>query len=272
MQVVIVQPDTVWEDREANFENVRRLLDARPPEAGALVVLPEMFAVGFTMNVEAAAEPSERPTERFLAELAKKYACAVVGGVVGREPDGRGRNEALVVDDRGEVLARYVKIHPFSYAGEDAVYRSGDWIAGFDWGGFRVAPFVCYDLRFPEVYRAAALGGAEVLVTIANFPTPRHAHWTQLLAARAIENQAYSVGVNRAGRDPNVAYSGGSRVVGPEGHVLCEAGRGEGVWATRIDREALAAYRERFPALRDARWTDLKAAREGDGTDVGRNG
>lgn len=259
MQVVLVQPDTVWEDREANFENVRRLLEARPPEPGALVVLPEMFAVGFTMNVDAAAEPAERPTEQFLADLARRYACAVLGGVVGREPDGRGRNEALALGDRGKELARYVKIHPFSYAGEDEVYRPGDRIVAFDWGGFRVAPFVCYDLRFPEVYRTAALAGAEVLVTIANFPTPRHGHWTQLIGARAIENQAYSVGVNRAGRDPNVAYSGGSRIVDPEGRVVCEAGGGEGVWTTRLDRAALTAYRERFPALRDARWTDLKA-------------
>lgn len=121
----------------------------------------------------------------------------------------------------------------------------------FDWQGFTVAPFICYDVRFPEAYRLAVARGAQLLVTIANFPTARVHHWTSLLVARAIENQVYAVGVNRCGADPNVSYPGRSLVVDPEGRVVAEAGDGEAVLAADLSLDALLAYRARFPALRD---------------------
>src|SRR5690606_4865444 len=136
------------------------------------------------------AETTARETERFLRDLAAETGCAVLGGLVTRQADGRGLNEAVVFSPHGEELARYAKLHPFSFAGEDRHYVSGERVVTFEWGGFTVAPFICYDLRFPEAYRAAVRQGAEVLVTIANFPTPRLHHWISLSVARAIENQA----------------------------------------------------------------------------------
>jgi predicted amidohydrolase len=253
MQVVLVQPDVVWENRAANFERVRALLASRPPRPGALVVLPEMFAVGFSMNVAAIHEGRSRPTERFLAETAREYGVYLIGGLVTRGRDRRGRNEALVVTPEGEPLARYAKLHPFRYAGETRHYAPGEDVVTFSWAGFVVAPFICYDLRFPEVYRLATARGAQVLVTIANFPAARVHHWTSLLVARAIENQAYAVGVNRCGADPNVAYPGHSLVVSPQGRVIADAGGREGLVSAELDLDDVTRYRATFPALQDMR-------------------
>lgn len=253
MHLALVQPDTAWEDREANFRRVDALLARRPPPAGALVVLPEMFAVGFSMNVAAIHEGEARPTERFLADLARRYDACVVGGLVTRGADGRGRNEALAVGPDGAVLARYAKIHPFSYAGETDHYTSGEEVVTFTWQGMVVAPFICYDLRFPEIYRIAAARGAECLVTIANWPSPRVAHWTALLTARAIENQAFVVGVNRCGDDPTLTYPGRSTVVDPRGRTIADLEDAEDVLEAEIDRSELVRYRQEYPFLKDLR-------------------
>lgn len=252
--IVLIQPDIVWEDAAATIGRVRGLLAQAPPPRGALVVLPEMYAVGFSMNVAAIHEGDDRPGEAFLAEVARQYGVTALGGVVTRGPDGRGRNEAVAIGPDGQEAVRYAKLHPFSYAGEDRHYTAGDAVATFAWEGFTVAPFVCYDLRFPEIYRAATAQGADLLVTIANWPRARIRHWTSLLVARAIENQAYAVGVNRCGDDPTpLSYPGRSLVVAPEGDVLADAGETEGLVAADVSPDHVRAYRERLPFLKDMR-------------------
>lgn len=253
MQLVLVQPDPAWEAPQENFAIVDRLLADADVRPRALVVLPELFSVGFTMNVDAVAEDEEGPTERYLRALARRHGVFVIGGVARKGADGRGRNVAFVAGPEGNELASYTKLHPFSYAGETEHYAPGSAVEVFDWDGLMTAPFVCYDLRFPEGYRHAAARGAELLVTIANFPTSRVRHWTSLLVARAVENQAYSVGVNRCGADPNVAYPGRSIVVDPVGRIRAEAAASEEVICVDIDPGAVRSYREQFPALRDRR-------------------
>jgi predicted amidohydrolase len=212
-----------------------------------------MFATGFSMNVASVAEGAARGGERFLTETARRLHCAVIGGVVTAEPGGRGRNEAVAFGpDRAE-LARYAKLHPFRLAGETDHYAAGDRPVIFDWAGCAVAPLICYDLRFPEAFRLAARRGAELFVVIANWPQVRAAHWTPLLRARAIENQAYVVGVNRCGRDPNHTYTGGSCVVSPAGDVMVELGAAPGVVSAELDIQALRTYRQEFPSLADVR-------------------
>lgn len=260
MQLILVQPDVAWENPSDNFATVARLLDRTTIQPRALIVLPEMFSVGFTMNVAAVAEDEDGPTERFLRELAVRRDVFVLGGVVRRGTSGKGRNEAVVVGPDGELLARYTKLHPFSYAGETEHFEPGSEIVVFDWDGLPTAPFVCYDVRFPEVYRHAVARGAKLLVTIANFPSARLRHWTSLLVARAVENQAFSVGVNRCGSDPNVEYPGRSMVVDPQGRVLVETGGSEDVIAVEIDPDSLVRYRDTFPALRDMRSDLLQRA------------
>ncbi len=252
LHVVACQLDIAWEDKTESHRRAAALLDqARPPQ-GSLVVLPEMFSTGFSMNVDATAEGEERPSERFLVDSARRLAACTLGGVVTRwRPGVLAENQAVAFAPDGSELARYTKIHPFSFTGEDRRFARGREVVTFLWGGCTVAPFVCYDLRFPEVFRVAALRGATVLVVIANWPAPRESHWLALLGARAIENQAYVVGVNRCGRDPQVAYSGRSRIVDPRGRVLAEAGEEAGTIDADLDLDAVLAYRREFPVLAD---------------------
>lgn len=251
MHVAGVQIDIAWEDKPANHAKVRALAAGVP--AGSLIVLPEMFSTGFSMNVEGIHEGEARASERFLAELAKERKSTVLGGVVTRPAGGRGRNEALLVGSDGAEAARYAKIHPFSYAGETDHYEPGREVVVAPVGGLALCPLVCYDLRFPEAFRQGVRRGAELFVVIANWPAPREEHWTTLLRARAIENQAYVVGVNRVGRDPKLAYSGRSMIIDPRGTVLADGGSAEGVVRAELDPASLRAWRRDFPALSDIR-------------------
>jgi predicted amidohydrolase len=253
MQIIACQMDIAWENKPANYEQVRAMLAGEQVQPGALVVLPEMFATGFSMNVAATAEPEGGPTERFLATLAKEYQCFVIGGVTTQGSHGRGRNEAIVHGPEGTLLARYAKLHPFSFAGEDRYFEPGRGIELFEWHDFRVSPLVCYDLRFPEAFRQAARQGAELLTVIANWPQPRESHWLALLRARAIENQVYVVGVNRVGDDPHVHYGGHSLILGPRGETLAEGGTDPQVLVADVELQTLVDYRQKFPALSDIR-------------------
>jgi omega-amidase len=251
MHLVLCQPDISWEDKEATRARVRSLLSTAVITPGALVVLPEMFATGFSMNAEATAEDPGGPTERFLQELAAEHQCCLLAGLITRW-NGAPRNQSVAVAPGGEILARSTKQHPFSPALEQASYPGGQDPAVFDWGGFRIAPLICYDLRFPELFRAATGAGATLFAVLANWPAPRHHHWNTLLMARAIENQAAVVGVNRAGRDPGHVYAGGSQALDAQGRLLVDAGSDEAVVTTVLDPADVTAWRDAFPALRDA--------------------
>ena len=258
-RVIGLQADIAWEDKPANYRKVRENLEAVSPPSGSLIVLPEMFPTGFSMNVREIAEGPERETDRFYAEKAQRYGIFVLGGMVALGLDGRGRNEAAVFGPDGREIRRYCKIHPFTYGGETEHYSSGCEVVTFEWAGFTVAPFICYDLRFPEVFRHAARRGADLFTVIANWPQPRESHWVTLLQARAIENQAYVVGVNRCGNDPQLAYSGRSLIVDPRGAVLADGGNAEGWISADLNLEDLQTYRRHFPALADMRTEFLKA-------------
>ncbi len=251
MRVIACQYDIAWENKQLNFETVRTLLEADAPPPGSLVVLPEMFATGFSMNADAIAEPQAGPTERFLSGLALTYRAFVTAGLVLRGRDGRDRNCAAVFGPDGALILRYVKRYPFAPGGEDGHYRAGAEPAVFTWQSMPVAVTICYDLRFPEWYRRQQDAGVEMYLVLANWPDPRAEHWRTLLCARAIENQAYVVGVNRVGRDPAHAYAGDSLIIDPHGKVLADAGAGVGLIGAEADPAALRSYRRRFPVLRD---------------------
>ena len=251
MKLIGVQLDIVWEDKPATFDRVRRLLETQRPQARALLVLPEMFSTGFSMNVAKIQEASERQAEAFLRSLAQDYHVYVLGGVVNVGPDARGRNQALAFAPDGRELARYDKIHPFTLGEEGKHYTGGEAVVLFNWDDFSVAPFVCYDLRFPEVFRAAARRKAQLMAIIANWPYPRESHWITLLQARAIENQAYVIGVNRCGKDPKYSYFGRSMIVDPHGTILADAGNEERLISADIDAQVVENWRRDFPALLD---------------------
>ena len=256
LNIFAVQFDIAWEDKEANYARIRSLLSAQPPSPGCLVVLPEMFATGFSMNLAVTRQGAAREDEAFLAEIAREFRVAILGGVISDGEAGRGRNEAVAISPDGGLLARYTKIHPFSLGGEAQGHEAGTEIVTFEWGGFVIAPFVCYDLRFPEIFRAAALRGADLFLVIALWPVKRQQHWLTLLQARAIENQAYVIGVNRLGAEPQYSYAGRSVVIDPHGVIIADAGEREHVLSAQIDPEVVAGWRRDFPALRDAHWRD----------------
>lgn len=253
MKIFCVQCDIVWENQPANYARVRELLAAEIFPAGSLVLLPEMFSTGFSMKVASVAEDSPSATEEFLAQTARELGVFILGGLVTRRADGRGRNQAVAFSPAGKEVARYNKIQTFTLGGESQHYAAGKEIVTFSWQNFVVAPFICYDLRFPELFRRAVRQGAQLFVVIANWPAPRIHHWTALLQARAIENQAYVVGLNRCGTDPKQTYSGRSMIIGPRGEILAAAGDGERVISAEVDLAALLAYRVEFPALQDMR-------------------
>lgn len=254
MNLFAIQYDIAWEDREANFRKVRAHLASAAPTPGSLVVLPEMFTSGFSMNLAATRQGPERDDESFLSALSREHGVFVLGGVVSPSSEKMGRNEAVAFSPRGALLARYTKIHPFSLGGEAQGHEAGAEIVTFDWRGFVVAPFVCYDLRFPEIFRAAAKRGASLFVVIALWPMKRQQHWLTLLQARAIENQAYVVGVNRVGNEPNLSYSGRSVVIDPYGVIIADASEREQVLGASLDIDVVTTWRRDFPALRDAHW------------------
>lgn len=251
MRASLVQLDIAWEDKLANFARVRDLLKAKPPRTGSLVVLPEMFATGFSFDVNVTKQAQPPEGEEFLAGLAREHQCCVIGGVVTMGGDGAIRNESVAFGPGG-LLARFAKLHPFRR--EQEVHTPGNDVVTFHWAGFDIAPLVCYDLRFPEPFRTAARNGASLMIVIANWPVARIDHWVALLRARAIENQAYVIGVNRCGRDPELIYTGRSLVVDPHGAVLVDAEDGEKVVEAELDPVVVTKWREDFPALRDARW------------------
>ena len=253
MKIFGLQLDSVWENKAASHGRVLSLLDKAKPPAGSLVVLPEMFATGFSMNV-AAIHDESRETQDFLSRTAAERKIYLMGGVVTKdEAAGRGRNESVVYSPEGREVARYCKLQPFAPGGESDHYVAGERTILFECGEFMAAPFICYDLRFPELFRQAAARGANLIVVIASWPAMRDDHWVTLLKARAIENQAYVVGVNRCGRDPKHYHSGRSLVYDQQGRILADAGSEEGWIEAQLDLQSVLDWRRSFPALSDMR-------------------
>ena len=249
MRCVLLQCDPVWQDLPASRERMSRMLASAGDLRGAFVVAPEMAESGFTMHP---ANACDGESLAFASALARHHGCFLQHGFIERTTTGH-RNRVAIVAPDGAVRLSYAKNHLFSPAGEPKAYEAGDAIALADLDGLRVSSLICYDLRFPELWRLAALAGAEVLALSACWPQVRQAHWRALSIARAIENQAFVLACNRTGSEPNASYGGGSLVVAPDGEVLAEAGPEAGPLFADIDPERVRGWRTRFPALRDVR-------------------
>jgi omega-amidase len=255
MKAHLVQLDIRWEDKQANYEATRRLLTAARPERGDLAVLPEMFDTGFSFRLEATAD-REGTTLGFLGGLAKELGITIHGSRTIVGDDGRGRNCATIVGPDGALLCEFQKVHPFTLGKEVEHFTGGREVVTYPWRGAgeasaTVCPAVCYDLRFPELFRIGLLKGAEVYAIGANWPASRETHRYALSVARAIENQAFVLSVNRCGKDPQLEYGGGTLAIGPRGDVLGQLGREEGVLSVEIDMDDLRRWRRTFPAWKD---------------------
>jgi predicted amidohydrolase len=252
MHVIAVQHDIAWNDPAGTVAGLSALLDDVQIGRGGLMVFPEAFATGFVMDPDAGEAP-DGPAHQFQADLARRRQGHVLAGLLRQLEPGRSANEAVLLSPAGELVGGYRKQKLFTPAGEHEVFEPGEGGFSAEVDGMRIAPLICYDLRFPELFRPAALDGVEVLIVLANWPAVRADHWRALLIARAIENQAYVVGVNRVGRDPRAEYAGGSIVIGPDGQPLAEAGQGEQLLSVTLSPATVADHRRDFPALRDAR-------------------
>lgn len=255
-----LQLDIAWEDPPANFARADELA-AQAVAAGArLLVLPEMFATGFSMDAERVAAHAG-VIRRYLADLAARHGVWVIGGYAEGGPaqggpaepsDPRPRNACALFDPAGTEVLRYHKIHPFSLAGEDRRFAGGTRLPTALVDGVRVTPLICYDLRFPEPFRAAA-AGTDLFLVIASWPQARRSHWSTLLRARAIENQAFVLGVNRVGEGDGLAYGGDSALVDPLGEVIAAAAAQPAVVRGAVSADAVAEARARFSFLADRR-------------------
>jgi len=252
MNAVCIQLDIVWADPRANCSKVAEMLTETELAPGDLVVLPEMFSTGFSMEPAALAEPLDGPTAAFLSETAQQFGVYMLSGMA-LKCDNSFANEAVLTSPDGSIIGQYRKVHPFSPSGEGMHYASGDETVVLPVGPFNLAPAVCYDLRFPKLFRNATGKGANLIVVIANWPAKRADHWACLLQARAIENQAYVVGVNRCGSDPNHDYSGQSAIIDPQGVTLARAGAEQCAIRAPLDPNEVTRWRSDFPALDDIR-------------------
>lgn len=255
MDVYCFQTDTIWEDPAASCGRITARVNeqaARSPLDGALLIFPELSTCGFSMDINKVGESADGISTQFFSRLARQHKAFVIAGLAGIDSDsGQGLNEAVCFAAEGSEMARYRKVHPFSPSGESEIYLAGDAPVVVEMNGWKVAPFICYDLRFPELFRLAVKEGAEIFPVIANWPAARVEHWTTLLKARAIENQAYVFGVNRSGEDPNFKYPGASLMVDPKGEVLAEAGAEDVCISGKVERETIDEWRAAFPALND---------------------
>lgn len=253
MRVALVSLEQQWEDKAENLSRCRALARRAAALHADLVVFPEMTLTGFTMNATSVAEhPADSPTIHAFAALARELRVALAFGVV-LHGSARPTNSMCVVGAAGAELARYAKIHPFSHAHEDVHYEGGSALATAVIDDVAWGLSICYDLRFPELYTALA-ATCDALLVIANWPSPRIAHWNALLVARAIDAQCYVVAVNRTGTDGNgMHYPRSSQVIDPRGERVAPIAVDGEVELFTIDARTVEAYRRAFPALRDRR-------------------
>ncbi|HEX9504922.1 MAG TPA: carbon-nitrogen family hydrolase [Acidimicrobiia bacterium] len=252
MKVAAIQHDIVWEDREANFARLAPMIERAAANGARLAVLTEMFATGFSMATERIAEPIDGPSANFLVEQAAAHEVWVCGSIPERARGAERPSNCLVIAGPDGTVRRYRKIHPFTYGNEHERYAAGHEHLTVTVEGVRVSFFVCYDLRFADEFWTLA-DRTDCYVVVANWPAPRRDHWRTLVRARAIENQAYVVAVNRVGTGGGLEYAGDSAVIGPFGEVIVEGSAEEEVMIADVDPQVVAATRARYRFLVDRR-------------------
>lgn len=248
LDLALIQSELAWHDPAANRVHFQALFEQA--RGADLVVLPEMFSTGFSMDSAGLAEPEDGPTSQWLLAQAVQLQAVITGSLIIQTADGSYRNRLLWARPDGS-LAHYDKRHLFRMAGEHKHFAPGEEQVLLEIKGWQVRPLICYDLRFPVWSRDSH--STDLLLYTANWPAARRQHWNRLLPARAIENLCYVAAVNRVGEDgKGHPYSGDSQVLDFQGDSLLNAEAAAGVFRVRLSGAALAAYRERFPAYLDA--------------------
>jgi Predicted amidohydrolase len=249
MKIALYQKNIIWEDKEANYLHLEERLQMPSGKDIDMILLPEMSFTGFSMNTDATKE-ADFKTIKKVGTIAKQYHIAIGFGWV-KDCGAKSENHYTVINQYGDILSDYAKIHPFSYSGEDKKFQGGSNIPVFQFEGTTFSTFICYDLRFPEVFQIASKSADAILVP-ANWPEVRAEHWKCLLRARAVENQVYIMAVNCVGNMNGLDYSGDSCIIAPDGEILQELSGREGVleyeWKDDVQR-----IRKEFPVKKDRR-------------------
>jgi len=245
--VAVLQLDIFWEDKKRNIEKIDTLI--KSINKVDLIVLPEMFTSGFTMNAAENAETMEGETIKWLKEKSKQKECSIIGSFIIKEDD-KFFNRAIIVNAKEHVFT-YDKRHLFRFEGEKDIYTNGEKQLIFNIGKWKIMPQICYDLRFPVWSRNN--NHYDVLIYMANWPAKRNNHWMKLLYARAIENQCYVIGCNRIGKDGNkIEYIGNSLVIDPWGNKINEdIYNEEGIIKVEIKKNVIKKYRDILPVYLD---------------------
>ena len=253
MKVALLQSDLIWHDAAANRNQFQKMIEEMA-EGVELVLLPEMFTTGFTMNPEAVAESMYGDTVNWMINIASDKKCAIAGSIVISENENY-YNRLIWINPDGTII-KYDKRHLFNPAGEGEVYKSGTQKSIATYKGFRFCLNICYDLRFPAWSRNQE--DFDCLVYLASWPEARITHWQTLIRARAIENQCFTLAVNRLGSDENnFNYNGYSSAISYDGSTLIE-GSDQGILYAELDKFAMNTYREKLPFFRDADQIEIK--------------
>lgn len=249
LNITLLQSDIVWEDKQANFAQYEAQL-ASIKERKEIVVLPEMFTTGFSMQPERFAETMEGETIDWMRRMAATYRCIITGSVMIKEEE-RYYNRLVWMQPNGQYY-HYDKRHLFAFASEDQHYTAGGKKLIVQVNGWRICPVICYDLRFP-VWLRNQKEAYDILIVVANWPARRSHAWRSLLVARAIENMSYVIGVNRVGNDGKEVYhNGNSAVFNPLGEALWEHTDEAVVKTITLEKSMLTTTRAQFPFLKDA--------------------
>jgi predicted amidohydrolase len=254
MKIALIQLNITAEAKQTNYERAESFIKKAAQEACDVAVLPELFSTGFPKNIVAIADEEEGETASVLSKLAKGYNMNLIAGftekAIGSE---KAKNVAAVYNREGGLIAKYTKIHPFSFTKEDRYFTSGDRLVTFEVEGIPSGIFICYDLRFPEIFRSIAKD-VHLIFIIANWPTARKEHWETLLKARAIENQCFVIGVNRTGTDhQGLHFPGASHIFDPFGEDICIGDETAELVMAKIDVAQVIKVRSDFPFLQDMR-------------------
>ncbi len=249
LKVSLIQTDLMWEDVDSNIALLDEKID-RIGENTDLIVLPEMFTTGFSLNAGNFGQEMKGPTVKWLQTKSREKNADITGSIIIKE-GGFFFNRLVWAKPKGELLT-YDKGHLFRMTGEDKVYTPGRKKITVELNGWKIRPFICYDLRFP-IWTRNLDNEYDVAVFIANWPEKRSSHWKSLLQARAIENLSYVIGVNRVGRDgKGYSYSGDSSVIDPIGNVLFQKSHNECIHTASLSHLLVKEHRESFPAWMDA--------------------
>jgi omega-amidase len=248
MKIALVQYSPAWEDKESNKKKILSLVQGI--NGIELFIFPELTLTGFTMKSKEMSETIQGESFRFFSSIAKEKSANIFAGIIERR-NNRIYNTLIHIKPGGNLLKLYRKVHPFSYSGENVHYYAGSKPAYTKIKNWKIGLTICYDLRFPELYRKYGKKRAHLIVNIANWPDTRIEHWRTLLKARSIENQCYIAGVNRVGKDPKLNYVGFSSVFDPMGKELISVENEEKVIVVDLDKNYVSEVREKFPFLDD---------------------